>query len=263
MISLAEKPQPILVKDKEGKDMWTADKSCVFKRNGKYYLIWEHKYAMADNVKGPYTFMGESLKGGHCNVFQWEGQYYALLENKDISLFYRGVSLKPLNFNEDGTIIVPEDDKGFPANGRAWNFEYSRMAWRGISGTEVTWNKSGKIAGEITGNAVIESSAWLLTDLTKYQNFVLRIKNNSTAKQAKISIASVNPKGAFWETPQINWKEQDHILIDLEPNSNEFKEYKIDLSTQPNLKSMLKRLRIEPAIGATAGSWEIEYISVE
>jgi len=158
---------------------------------------------------------------------------------------------------------VPEDDKGFPANGRAWNFEYSRMAWRGISGTEVRWNKSGKIAGKITGNAVIESSAWLLTDLTKYQNLVLRIKNNSTAKQAKISIASVNPKGAFWETPQINWKEQDHIIIDLEPNSNEFKEYKIDLSTQPNLKSMLKRLRIEPAIGATAGSWEIEYISVE
>jgi len=263
MISLVDKPKPILVLDKEGKNMWTADKSCTFKRNGKYYLIWEEKYAMADNIRGPYKYIGESLKGGHCNVFKWEGQYYAMLENKDISLFYRGVSLKPLYFNEDGTLNIPDSDKNFPPNGRSWSFKNSRMGWRAITGTNVQWHKSGKITGEISGHAVIESSVWLLTELDKHQTLTLRIKNNSTAKQAKILIASVNPKGAFWKTPEIDWKKQDTILIDLKPNAADFQEYTIDLSKLPNLKKMLKRIRIEPAIGVSKGNWEIEYLDIK
>ncbi|PKQ61391.1 hypothetical protein BZG02_15640 [Labilibaculum filiforme] len=262
MISLADEPKPILVLDKEGKDMWTADKSCIFKRDGKYYLIWEEKYAISDHLRGPYTYMGESLKGGHCNVFEWEGQHYALLENKDISLFYRGVSLKPLHFNKDGSIIIPEDDAGFPANGRAWNFEHSEMGWRAISGTDVNWDQSGKIYGKLSGNAVIESSVWLLTNLKEHQTLVIRMKNESSATQAKISIASTELKGAFWKNPEINWDDQDHILVDVKANSAEIQEFEIDLSTLPKLKSILKRLRIEPAVGASEGSWEIESIQV-
>lgn len=263
MISLAEKPQPILVLDKEGKDMWTADKSCIFKREGKYYLIWEHKYAMADKLRGPYTFMGESLKGGHCNIFEWEGQYYALLENKDISLFYRGVSLKPLNFNADGTIIVPEDDSDYPANGRAWNFEYSSMGWRAVTGTDVSWDKSGMISGDISGKAVIESSNWLLTDLNKYHELVIKLRNNSKAERAKIFVASFNPGKVFWEKPQINWKGQDSIILDIKPGTSKLQRFKLDLSSLPNRKSQLQRLRIEPAVGAKEGSWEIEQISIQ
>lgn len=263
MISLAEKPQAIKVLDKVGKDMWTADKSCVFKRNDKYYLIWEHKYAMADNLRGPYQFMGESLEGGHCNVFQWEGQYYCMLENKDIGLFYRGVSLKPLNFNPDGTIIVPESDAGFPANGRTWNFNLSRMGWRAIEGTEVNWNTSKSISGAISGDAIIESSPWLLTNMREYQTLKMRIRNNSSATQAKVYIASINPEGQFWSMPQIIWAKQAIVEIALEPNSEEFQEISVNLSKLSPLNRVLRRLRIEPAVGTNQGTWEIDRISIE
>lgn len=263
MISLADTPQPISVIDKEGKEMWTADKACIFKRQNKYYLIWEEKYAMADQLRGPYTYAGKSLEGGHCNVFVWNNQYYAMLENKDIGLFYRGVSLKPLHFNTDGTIMIPENDHNYPAHGRAWDFNHSRMGWKAISGTEVKWNQKNKtITGNIKSNPIIESSLWLLTKLEKHHHLTLRIKNNSDAKQAKISIASVNPVKGFFKKPEINWNNEKGILIDLKPNSNQFQEIKIDLSKELDLKQLLKRIRIEPGLNAKKGSWEIEHLSI-
>lgn len=263
MISLASKPQPILVLDQKGKDMWTADKSCIFKRNGKYYLIWEEKYAMADNLRGPYKYMGESLKGGHCNVFEWDNQYYALLENKDIGLFYRGISLKPLNFNVDGTIIIPESDKSFPAEGRQWDFKLSTMAWHDVSGTTLEWDNVGKIKGKINGKAIIESAPWLCTDLKKYHTLFLTLKNNSKANKARISVASLIPNGVFWSKPAINWESEANFEFEISANDKEFKTYRIDLSKSPQIKSMLKRLRIEPAVNATKGGWEIMNISIE
>ena len=196
-------------------------------------------------------------------MFQWNGQWYAVMENKDIGLLYRGVSLKPVNFNDDGTIIIPDDDCGFPADGRKWQFELSTMGWKALEGTCIKWNSDGLIKGKVNGNALIESPVWLLTELDKYQTLVIRIKNKSKAKQAKIWIASTTPKGAFWEHPGIDWEEEDQILINLDSESKEFKEYTIDLSKLPNLEPMLKRIRIEPAIGVDKGNWEIEYISIQ
>lgn len=263
MISLDDDPKPIKVLNDKGEDMWTADKACVFKRKGKYYLIWEHKYAMSDNLQGPYSYIGESLQGGHCNVFEWEGQYYALLENKDISLFYRGVSLKPLNFNDDGTIIIPQDDSNYPANGRAWDFKHSRMGWRATEGTTLVWDDSGKITGVINGNSAIESSTWLLTDLSKYKTLVIRLKNTSEAVKAKVCIASFDFERNFWQKPKVEWNVQPYVSIDIEPSDAEFHTYSISLEEITDLRSKLKKLRIEPACGVEKGTWEIDYIGIE
>ena len=263
MISLKTAPQPLMVYTKEGKEKWTADKSTLFKRDSIYYLVWGSDYAMSKNLYGPYTYEGNFLAGGHNDLFQWNGQWYAVMENKDIGLLYRGVSLKPVNFNDDGTIIIPDDDSDFPADGRKWQFELSTMGWKALEGTSIQWDSDGLIKGQIKGNALIESPVWLLTELDKHQTLVIRIRNKSKAKQAKIWIASVTPQGAFWEHPEINWEEEDQILINLDSESNEFKEYTFDLSKLPNLEPMLKRIRIEPAMGVKKGSWEIESIVVE
>ncbi|WP_111707836.1 family 43 glycosylhydrolase [Lutibacter citreus] len=264
MISLAEKPKSIIVLDENGKDMWTADKPCIFKRNDIYYLIWEKKYAMSKNLRGPYTFKGASLKEGHCNVFEWEGQYYALLENKDISLFYRGISIKPLYFNEDGTLNIPRDDTSYPANGRKWDFDISEMGWHSVEGSNLIWNKNKSIKGEILGNTTIESSRWLLTDLKKHDTLVLRLKNKSAATKAMVSLASYTSKGAFWKNNKpLNWEKAVNIEIEITANDINFKEYLINLEEYPELEVQLERLRITPALGVKEGSWEIDKISIE
>ncbi|MCL7754591.1 family 43 glycosylhydrolase [Polaribacter sp. Z022] len=265
MISLADKPQPIVVKTKDGKKKFTNDKSTVFKKGDNYYLVWGSNYAMSKHLRGPYIYQGKFLKGGHNNVFQWNGQWYVIMENKDISLFYRGVSLKPLYFNEDGTIKIPKGDKEYPHDGRTWTFSHSEMGWKTVKGPHLEWNKNGSIKGKVSKNTTIESSMWLLTNLTNYHTLEIKLKNQSEATQARVSIASYDiEKGKrFWLDNKIYWEKEQSVFIDIVPNSNEFLSYTIDLSKVENLKTFLKQLRIEPAVREKKGSWEIEYISIK
>lgn len=103
MISLAEKPKRIIIKNPRGpyntdgsnKDMPTDDKPFVHQYNGKYYLSWGCFYAMSDNLYGPYdyvdTLIKESsfaegydaptwpngfLQGRHGSFFEWHKQWY-------------------------------------------------------------------------------------------------------------------------------------------------------------------------------------------
>lgn len=262
MISLESTPQPLSVVDKQGNKKWTDDKSTLFKRGNKYYLAWGGHYAMSDDFYGPYAYQGAFLAGGHNDVFVWKNQWYVVMENKDIGIFYRGVSLKPLNFNEDGTVIVPESDGDFPTDGRKWEFEQSTMAWAANEGTSLEWEK-GLIKGDLKGHAIIESAVWLLTDLTKYNMLVLKLKNQSKATKARVSIASFNPGHHFWEKPAIDWEKEASFEIEISSNDTDFKEYKINLSAHPYLKNTLKRVRIEPALDVTKGSWELSYLSIE
>lgn len=58
MISLASEPEKIIIYDALGKRRPVADKPCMFKRNGWYYLSWGNLYAISRNLKGPYKFVG-------------------------------------------------------------------------------------------------------------------------------------------------------------------------------------------------------------
>lgn len=265
MISLKDKPKPIIVLDHEGKDMWTSDKPCVFKRKNKYYLIWEKKYAMSNKLLGPYNYIGSFLKEGHCNIFKWKGNYYALLENKDISLFYRGVSIKQLQFNQNGTILIPKDDKIHPLNGRSWDFNLSSMGWRSVEGTTFKWNSRKSISGKLNGySASIESARWLMTDIKKYSTLIIHLKNNTNAVKAKVLIASHNLKGSFWkQNKPVNWSDSVKVDFEISSNDTKFKKYKINLSDSVNLKDVLERIKIYPALNVAKGTWEINKISIE
>lgn len=103
MISLAETPRKIDVKNPRGpynrdglnKDMPTDDKPFLHSYNGKYYLSWGCFYAIADNVYGPYDYIGTlmdsssfakgydsptwpngPLQGRHGSFFEWHNQWY-------------------------------------------------------------------------------------------------------------------------------------------------------------------------------------------
>lgn len=262
MISLADEPQPIVVRTPDGQRKWTADKSSLFKRDGVYYLVWGSDYAMSDKLHGPYTYRGRFLNGGHGSIFNWKGQWYVLQENKDISLFYRGVMLKPVLFNEDKTIRVPGDDSGYPAGGRTWNFDRSAMGWRAVSGTSLNWGPSGVIRGDVSGNAVIRNAVWGGALLTQNKTILIRLRNRTPATQARISVASFDSsEKRFWAHPDVDWNaESQSVTFDINPNDPDFTDYVLDLSSLSGLKSNTKQIQIEPALGAKSGSWEIDCI---
>ena len=266
MKSLATKPKPVYVLDKNGKKLGVPDKSTLFKRDDWYYLVYGSKYAMAKNLYGPYEFKGVFLRGGHTSFFDWKGQKYVLQENHDISAFYRGASLKPVNFNEDGTVIIPKDDTMYPEPGRPFEFKNSTMGWKALNGTTAEF-KEGKLTGIISEkNAIIRSAPWLYTDTRLCSKVTFKVKNNSAAKEMKFSIFTRDEnENEFWtvRTEPVNWDKQQWITIPISSNSNEFKTYTIELNQFKQVNNRLMQVAFQPAANVASGSWEIEEIRVE
>ncbi len=97
----------------------------IYKRDGHYYNVYasmgEHlesiSYAMADNIEGPWTFMGE-LTGMakdsftiHPGVIDYKGRSYLFYHNSTLSLDSygpatgrRSVCVDEMFYNEDGSI---------------------------------------------------------------------------------------------------------------------------------------------------------------
>ncbi|KXX71721.1 family 43 glycosylhydrolase [Flammeovirga sp. SJP92] len=265
MKSLSTEPQPILVQTKEGKKIRVSDKSTLFKKGEWYYLVYGNKYAMAKQLYGPYEYQGAFLEGGHTSFFEWtDGQLYVLQENHDISAFYRGASLKPVFFNKDNTILIPEDDRMYPAPGRPFKFKKSTMGWMALNGTEVTFEE-GKIKGEINAqNATIQSAPWLYTQASLCSKVSFQIKNNTSAKEMKFAVYSRNEGRGFWKTntEQLDWSEQQWISIPITPHQKEFKTYTIDLAEFSEIKSRIMQVALQPAVEATEGKWEINEIMI-
>jgi len=263
MISLSDNPKPIIVQNPDGSSHATDDKPTLFKRNEYYYLVWGSHYAMSKELRGIYEYKGAFYSGGHGSVFNWKGQWYVVHEHHDISMFYRGIMLKPMYFNADGTVNL-KSDFTFPlGGGRKWNFDNSRMGWRSASGTQVQWNNSGTIQGKVSGiRPIIESANWASTN-TEGRDLKIRIKNNTYASKLKLSFALFKTDiERFWSYPEINWLEEASIEIHLTPNSLKFVTYTLPLKSVKNLPAHLKRLRIE-FLDADAGDWEIDYIRIE
>ncbi len=266
MCSLASDPKPIKVLDDSGKELVTTDKSTLFKHNGWYYLVYGHRYAMSRELYGPYKFMGKFLNGGHTSFFEWHGQWYVLQENHDTSAFYRGISLKPIFFNADGSIIIPPDDRMFPGPGRMWDFNRSTMAWRAVDGTTLYRSADGALSGEVTkNNAIIESAAWLYTLAEECSKVKITIKNNSYASQLRIAIDSRNQGAGFWNsgTGKKDWKKEQWVIIPIESNSNEYRTYTIPLSKFGDIKERIMQVALQPIANTYNGTWSIDEISIE
>ncbi|MFC2099162.1 family 43 glycosylhydrolase, partial [Bacteroidota bacterium] len=265
MMSLETEPKEIIVHDEEGKQVSTDDKPTLFKRNGWYYLVYGQTYAMSRNLYGPYTLKGDFMIGGHTSFFQWHGQWYVLQENHDISANFRGASLKPVFFNEDETILIPEDDRWYPGPGRPWRFENSTMGWRALGGTNV-YMKDGVLAGNITDrNATIVSAPWLYTDTRECSRITIKMKNNSYATRLKISIVTRNLDSAFWSsyTKPVDWSKQDWVTVPISSNDSGFVTYTIDLSKFEEVNERLMQVALQPAFDTFNGTWEIHEIVVE
>lgn len=263
MLSLANEPKPIAVQNPDGSPRFTDDKPTLFKRNEYYYLVWGAHYSMSDTLQGPYEYKGAFYSGAHGSIFKWKGQWYVVHEFHDISMFYRGIMLKPMYFHADGKIDLKSDFVVPEGGGRLWDFENSRMGWRSPSGTNVQWDKDGTIKGKIVGKKpILESANWASTD-TKGRVLKLLLKNQTAASKIKVSFALFRTDlPRFWSYPFINWLEEASVVLNVTSKSQEFVEYTLPLDTVKNMPDHLKRMRIE-FIGVASGNWEIDHIRIQ
>ena len=52
------------------------------------------------------------------------------------------MQIRPLYFNEDSTVYVPENNYEYPLPGRIYEYTHSTQGWRSEKGTEVKRNES-------------------------------------------------------------------------------------------------------------------------
>ncbi len=271
MKSLKENPRMISVKDKNGKYFGMGDKPTLFKRDGWYYLVSGGRYAMSKELYGPYEFQGGLGGGGHCSIFQWNDVWYRIHETSDTNCFYRGVGLQPVYFNADGTIAPAKIKANHPGNARDFNVTASEMGWHATSGTTLEYDKkSQSIKGEVTGkDAAIESAIFLMLEVSGLKEVKMDIRNETGAKKMRVGIMSyqnpkTNPREFYWNVYPVNtdWSQASFVEVDIKANSKGMQHIEIPISKFKDMKQKVMQLRIEPAVGASKGKWEIDNLMV-
>ncbi len=265
MKSMTTVPKKIIVQNEQGEEVKASDKSTLFKRNGWYYLVYGSRYAMSRELYGPYKFMGAFLSGGHTSFFEWDNQLYVLQENHDTSALYRGISLKPVFFNKDDSIIVPKDDRMYPAPGRQWDFTDNAKAWTAANGTTLAHTSKGAIEGRVSAKgATIASAAWLFTLSEVCSEITIKIKNNSDATELKLTLDSRDEGRGFWNSNggEKDWSTMSWVTIPIKPNSDKYRSYTVSLDQFADVKERIMQLAIQPAADAASGEWSIDEIII-
>lgn len=106
MISLAE---PLRLIGYEG-NPWPEDKASVHKFGGRYYLTHSSYYAVADNVYGPYQYVGNTgCNIDHGSFFTYHNQtYFASGGMDNTNRFLRASFLAPCHYKKNGEIVIDQ-----------------------------------------------------------------------------------------------------------------------------------------------------------
>ena len=264
MISLATEPEKLDVIDSTGKKRPVADKPCMFKRNGIYYLTWGNKYAMSESLKGPYRYIGDFMDGGHGSVFEWKGQWYTIQENHETNAFYRGIQLRPLYFNGDNTVLVPENNFEYPLPGRIYDFKHSTQGWRSEKGSVVKRKEEFIYGKAECKGAIVASTPFLHTPIYLCNHIKIRMSNLSGAKTLKIALNSYDMDRGFTKNApkKVDWDGEEWITVPLK-NDTGMHEYKVDLSKFKKLGKYLHQIAVQPVSDLVNSDWMIEDIIIE
>lgn len=147
--------------------------------------------------------------------------------------------------------------RSFPAaTGKAWHFHVDKEGWTAphdIAGFayQIGGYAGGTIAG---GDPYVVSPDQLSVDLSAAKTVKIRMKNGSTSALGEIY---------FTTEADTAWNDTKHAAFKLVPDDANYTEYVVDMSAVPGWSGRLKQLRIDPGNGVGAGSFSIDYVSVE
>ncbi len=203
MISTVGEPRAIEIVDKDGNSVPMGDKSSVFKHGDKYYIACGNRYSMSNNLFGPYLYMGEFVAGGHNDVFEFKGRKYLAAEFHDTSVFFRAIRVCELDFNEDGTVIIPADNQIMWAGGRDWDFSQYDMHWYLSNGEDCDY-RDNAVHYHVDSNVALRSPIFPGIQMNPGEKYgiTLDITNNSSADSIVVEILTRTHTKVFWKTPE-------------------------------------------------------------
>ncbi|GEM_PF-1680271 len=134
---------------------------------------------------------------------------------------------------------------------KEWNFNYNTKNWAALNQINgFGWQTGGYIGGTINGvDPHCGHSDELNIPADSINKILLRLKNNTSSTGAEF----------YYETSEGVMDEYRTVKFNILPNSD-FTEYEIDVSTVPYWSGMLKKLRLDPAVGVSTGSFSVDYI---
>ncbi|OON94005.1 MAG: hypothetical protein ATN31_04730 [Candidatus Epulonipiscioides saccharophilum] len=202
MLSLASAPEPIDVVDDHGKNVGMGDKSTVFKHMNHYYLASGNKYAMSDNLKGPYKFVGTFPGGHHNDFFIFNGKPYLSYEMHDVNIYYRGIAVTSLEFAEDGKLVLHSDNHPDFFSFKTWDFKNNTDSWFLTDGNDAIHEQDGI---KYTLNSYIGVRSPVFPRLAMYTDYVLKVtlENHNKDVKLKVLIDTVRSMKGFAKDPNI------------------------------------------------------------
>lgn len=260
LLGLKDSPTLLPIYNEVGERVGTDDKPSLFKKDGTYYLVWGGKYAISENLYGPYRYLGFYNPGcsEHNDFFEWQGKWYMTSEFPEISHFYRGVGLVEVVFNEDGTMQNPRIHK---MNQKSWVFEHSTLGFHGVETGVVQWNQAGHIEAEFRGeDGFIQSSIWpgiTLDEVTMCEITMCNLSSN-TEWELLLATADVDAEGWFFH-PEIDWNEQTKIPFRTNSLDENFQVYRVPVQLEGQ---RLKRIALKPCIDMCGGCVKIRSIKL-
>ncbi len=241
MISTVGEPKLLPVYDKNGNHAPMGDKSTVFKHNDIFYLVSGDRYATADNLFGPYTLSATPfLGGGHNDVFEFNNRLYVCNEFHDTSIFYRGVRLLELDFDKDGRVIIPPDDKHDADQARHWDFTKTNCNWFYSDFTDVDWQQA--IILPLNPAKILRSP--ILPGIIMYKDSTLTVTLQNPTDQPvtlDLLVTSCPKVPAFWRDHDHDITDTHQITLSATPQSQTFS---FNVTTKGEKGTPLKMLRL-------------------
>ena len=259
MISLAEKPKPIIINGKEWENApaWM-DKNYIFKHNDTYYLSWGPFYATSKNVYGPYKTNGSVGSGfnlntfAHSSFFWWKGQFYHIWCYYINPMFkYRATIISYCHIDMNGNLVTDTNflEQHFESGVGQYNANWPKI--------EAEWYY--EILGDIQkqGN---EKGEFALSNL-KNGDWI-RFANVTFEKEFKTFFANVSLKGkggAFEiRTDSPDGKILGKLQINAQNTSHSFQEISCKLQPVSGNKDLFLVFK-----GNETNEWKLDWFKFE
>lgn len=164
-----------------------------------------------------------------------------------------------LNFDSEGisegTLLI--DSIAFQPKQRSiWGFDWdeNEMGWLTSGHIGGARAQNGTYQGNITGgDPYMYSASNILLDTSEYTKLNFRLKNMSSSTDGEIFFQTTDSRGFAGEK---------RLTFKTNSNATDFEEITVDMSKHDLWTGEVVAIRIDPAVGVTTGSFEIDDIAL-
>ena len=229
LLGIAREPQYVQVLDEYGKEVRVDDKCTVFKYKNKYYLYYGDTYAMSEKLKGPYFLAGRFVGGGHNDVFFWKNKWYVCNEFHETGIFYRGIRVQELHFDENGKVLISSNDTGDIQQSKQWDFSRNNQNWFLTNDQDLIEGADGVVFG-LTSQIGMRSPVFPGVFLRGNTYMKICYRWKGVKSKVLLKIEWVDGKGEYWK------KTPCEKVISFEViESGEYQKMKVKLSEKEGI----------------------------